>query len=116
MFPFNPVPMIAVALGALIGVAYAVHKALEVMQAWEVLLGVLGAILTIAAITFWSVHHLDNLSRQQPRYVVRDRDGHRLRETNWLFVAWWVWFWRRSDGVRAHDRDGYIQYPAGSWV
>jgi hypothetical protein len=112
MPPFNLAAMIAASLAGLVGAAYAVHEALKVLQFYVVLLGVS---LAIAAIFFGSVHHLDNLSRQQPRYVLRDRYGHPLRETNWRFVGWCSWFYRRSDGVTAHDRDG-DEYVADSWV
>ena len=115
MFPCNPLILIAPNLGLLIGGAYAVSKAAEVMPAWGVVLCILGALLAMAAFAFLGCHALDAQSRYEPRFVVRGNDGRRLRETNWAFVAWWVWLRHRSEGSAAFDRDG-IEYPDGSWI
>lgn len=52
---------------------------------------------------------------RKPRYVVRNRDGHVLRETDSRLIAWWVWFRARSDGATAHDRRNWIE-DSKSWL
>lgn len=51
----------------------------------------------------------------KPRYVVRDRAGYALRETDSRLVAWWSWFRRRSDGATAHDRRSWVE-DNRSWL
>lgn len=45
----------------------------------------------------------------KPRYVVRDRTGHVLRETDSKLAAWLAWFRGRRDGATAHDRRSWIE-------
>ncbi len=49
------------------------------------------------------------------RYVVRDRKGHAVRETDSKLVAWWVWFRGRNDGATAYDRRSWIE-DNESWL
>lgn len=51
----------------------------------------------------------------KPRYVVRDRAGRLLRETDARLIAWWVWFKSRSAGATAHDRISWIE-DEKSWL
>jgi hypothetical protein len=53
--------------------------------------------------------------RREPRYVVRDREGRALRETESKLTAWWVWFSNRRDGATAHDRRNWIE-DEKSWL
>lgn len=45
----------------------------------------------------------------KPRYVIRDRSGRALGETNSRLVAWWTWFRSRKDGATAHDRRSWVE-------
>ncbi|WP_156432568.1 hypothetical protein [Burkholderia sp. MSMB1498] len=45
----------------------------------------------------------------KPRYVIRDRTGHALLETDSRLVAWWAWFRSRRDGATAHDRRSWVE-------
>jgi hypothetical protein len=49
------------------------------------------------------------------RYVVRDRTGHALLETDSRLVAWWSWFRRRGAGATAHDRRSWVEDDR-SWL
>lgn len=56
-----------------------------------------------------------NSRPRKSRYVVRDRAGRALRETDSKLVAWWVWFNNRNDGATAHDRLSWIE-DEKSWL
>lgn len=55
------------------------------------------------------------LRPRKRRYVVRDRAGRALRNTESKLVAWWVWFRNRADGATAHDRRSWIERDK-SWL
>ena len=62
---------------------------------------------------------MENLSTamkaRKLRYIVRNREGNSLRETDSRLIAWWVWFRARSDGATAHDRRSWVE-DRKSWL
>lgn len=55
------------------------------------------------------------IGKRRIRYVVRDKTGRKIKETDSRIIAWLTWFARRSEGATAHDRFSWIE-DEKSWL